>query len=187
MRKLILTAVAAAGLLVPLAAATGAQASVHPNSTIGCQATPYCGSQELYDGSTFVWAVAGPAKSGAAIVTQHHSGSRSDQDFSMKNLNGLSGSGGLDKRFQYAPNGDNSGFCISDINNLSYTKLVLRPCNNSVFQQFSPVYYDGTAVAWESRQSNQNAIQNPGYGGTGTQLNVAPYNGDDNQLWEYTA
>jgi hypothetical protein len=61
--------------------------------------------------------------------------------------------------FEYAPNGKLSGFCISDPDNSSAPggkdALQLRPCNGSVFQQFTGLgnTQDENGIQWQSNAS----------------------------------
>ena len=190
----VLAAGVAVTSVIGLSAASVATASVKPDSSIGCRvndASNGCGTQQE-DNTNLVWAVpSGTPKSGTPVVLQQFSNARSDQDFEMVNINGLSSTngGGPDKRFQLAENGDKTGLCISDTNNRAYNKLILRPCNSSIWQEFVPVYFDGTVAAWATAQGGQAGggwvIQDPGYAGNGVQLNVGPYDAQDNQLWVY--
>jgi hypothetical protein len=194
MRKLILGA--AAGFAVAalsLAGTTAASASVthvKPASTFGCrtESANFCGAQQE-ENTRLVWAVSysgAAAKSNAPIVVQQFSNSRQDQDFKAINISGLTGPGGPWKRFEYDPNGDISGLCISDINASDFTALRLRPCNNSVFQQWIPTTTDGQGYnGWESAQDTHAAIQDPSFGETGTRVNVAPYEASDNQQFKF--
>lgn len=191
MRKFIIAVAGAAALLVPLAASAGAQASVrsnHPDSSVGCQGVPAnlithagCGSQVFAIAPfNLAWGVTGKVKSGApVVVVGYQNGGSPNGDWYMADVSGGYGTGGPNKRFEYAPNGDLSGLCISDISDAQYQKLVLRSCNNSGWQDFSPSSsytpfmpgYLGAAVAWQNVNSNY-YIQDPSSGLFGTQLSV---------------
>jgi len=179
--KYIIGAAAAFGLLALPLGAVEANASVKPAATFSCRGDGFCGSQEEVN-THLVWAVAASSpKSNTPVVLQYFSNARSSQDFIATDINGL---GDGTKRFQFAPNDDKSGLCISQPKATAYTRLVLRPCNNSVFQQFraepSP---DWSGYAWVSLQDSSLVIQDGSFRGVGNQLNVGPNTWGDNQLW----
>lgn len=192
MRKLIAGAAVFGALALSAAGTTAASASttVKPSASFGCRTETFgfCGSQQE-ENTRLVWAVSykgAAAKSNAPVVVQQFSNSRQDQDFLAINVTGLSGPGGPWKRFEYAPLGDKSGLCISDINASDFTALRLRPCNSSVFQEFIPTSPDSLGYnGWESAQDTHAAIQDPSFGETGTVVNVAPYEASDNQLFRF--
>jgi hypothetical protein len=195
LRTITLAVAGAAVTALTMLGTTGASASVagshvKPAATYGCRTytAGYCASWQE-ENTRLVWAVSytgASAKSNAPVVVQEFSNSRQDQDFIAVNITGLTGPGGGWKRFEYAPNGEVSGLCISDINSSDYTTLRLRPCNNSVFQEWIPTVTDGQGYnGWQSAQDSHAAIQDPSYGEIGQVLNVGPYEASDNQQWQY--
>jgi len=180
---------------LPAAPASASANRVAPASSYGCRVNdaPACGDQQE-DNTTLVWAVpSSTPKPGSPVVLQQFSDARGDQDFEAVNINGLSSTlgAGPDLRFQLAENGDKTGLCISDPNDRAYTRLVLRPCNSAIWQEFVPVSSDGIVYAWATAQGGQAGdgwvVQDPAYTGNGVQLNVGPYDGQDNQLWAWNA
>ncbi len=180
--KNIAVGVAVAGALA-LTTSAPALAKVTPNASFSCRQDSSCGSQVEVN-TNFVWGIsASNPRSNTPVVIQAFSDARSSQDFIATDVNGL---GNGTKRFQFAPSDDKSGLCISQPKAAAYTKLVLRPCNNSVFQQFQAVLSpDGSGSAWESLQNNNLAIQDGSYRGLGNQLNVGPLTFGDNQLFNF--
>ena len=162
-------------------------AKVTPNSSYGCRSydNGYCSSQEFQAPANLVFAVKnGTAKQNQPVIAWTYSSSNSRLDFDARNVSGLNGSGGPAKTFQYAPNGQRSGYCIGDISNAAGQKLVLRHCNGSGWQDFIPTYVDGNYVVWVNANSGK-AITDPGYGGAGTQLTATWVSGNDNQNVEW--
>jgi hypothetical protein len=191
-RRIAVPLFAAAALAVAGAGAAGAATHPHAvsNSTAGCASTPFCGGQEEHN-STVVWAVSytgSKAVKNDRIIVQSYSQSRQDQDFIQKNVDGGGGSGGPNKRFEYAPNGDPSGLCISDINTASGTQLRLRDCNNTQFQDFTPIVdaYTGVFVGWQTDVNVNHVIQDTSFGTQGTVLTVGVFRfSADSQAFKY--
>jgi len=183
-------ALAATGVaaLATFGATASASASVHPHSTFGCQTydASYCGSQQQ-NNNDWVWAVQNDnASAGAKIISQHYSTGREDQDFDMRNVSGLHGSGGPDKQFRFAPDGVRTNLCIAATSIKVDGGLTLQACHNNANQEFSPKYVDGTYVAWRSLGNSNLVIQNnPHWDTTGGQLELGNYVGDDFQQFEF--
>jgi hypothetical protein len=187
MRNLIKAAVLAAAsapLAAVLAAAAPAGATVVPSASFGCDnnTTGFCGSQEFAAPADQVWNVfhGGQGARGQKI-TEWAASDAVNTDFYARNLNGLNGSGGPDKTFQYAPNGNLSGWCASFPSTAQFSGMVLRRCNGSVWQTFKPLFVDGTFVAWKNLASGF-VVTDPGYASNGTrQLLQEAYLGTKNQ------
>jgi hypothetical protein len=179
---------ASASVAAPVAPAhVAAAASNGPDSSYGCRHYDYgyCSSQEFQAPANLAFAVkAGIARKNQPIITWTYSTSDSRLDFDARNISGLTGTGGPAKTFQYAPNGQRSGYCIGDISDADGQKLVLRHCNGSGWQDFIPTYVDGNYVVWVNANSGK-AITDPGFGGEGTQLTAQYVNGNDNQNVEW--
>jgi hypothetical protein len=183
----LLAATAAVATILTLGA-SAASASIRPNSSYGCQnndgSPTFCGSQEFYyegSGTLVLSVLNGRSHFNQPIVTAHDS-SNPATDFDARNVNGLYGTGGPDKRFEYAPNGDTAkDLCISDPTSHVGQPLLLRHCNGSVWQTFSPIYVDGYVVAWESVQAPGQVITDTNFGGAGTRVTMQVWNGDTDQ------
>jgi hypothetical protein len=182
--KAVVVAAASAPLALGLAAAAPAGATVVPAASFGCNTNDggFCGSFEFKAPADQVFNVfhGGQGARGQKI-TEWTASDAVNTDFYAVNENGLSGSGGPDKTFEYAPNGHRSGWCISFPNTAQFTGAVLRHCNSSVWQTFKPLYVDGTFVAWKNLASGF-VITDPGYASNGTrQLLQEAYLGTKNQ------
>jgi hypothetical protein len=186
MRNFILKAapLAATLCLAAIGFAGSASAKVVPAASFGCDNNTsfFCGSQEFAAPADQVWNVfhGGQGARGQKI-TEWAASDAVNTDFYAQNENGLSGSGGKDKTFEYAPNGARSGWCVSFPNVAQFTGAVLRRCNGSVWQTFKPIYVDGTFVAWKNLASGF-VVTDPGYASNGTrQLLQEAYLGTKNQ------
>lgn len=181
-------AVSAALALAGAGAASASIRSAGPDSSYGCRTydAGFCSSQEFEAPANLAFAVlGGVAKRNQPVIAWTYSKSDSRLDFDARNISGLSGSGGPAKTFQYAPNGQRSGYCIGDISSKAGQKLVLRHCNGSGWQDFIPESSpDGFGVVWVNANSGM-AITDPGFGGEGTQLVATYVNGADNQNVEW--
>ena len=192
----IRTAAAAgfAAAALSVAGITAASASVQShgpvtNASIGCDThdSGYCGSQEFQSPSNLVLDVkGGHVKAGTAIVVWTSSSTDRATDFYSINYNGQSGTGGPDKTFEYAPNGNRSGLCISFPSTARNTTAVLRKCNELIWQTFEPQYVDGVFVSWKNLASGL-VITDPNHGSNGTQVTQTTDNGNDNQHLQFTS
>jgi hypothetical protein len=169
-------AFAALGLALPAAQAATA-------ITPACGATSFCGGQTL-DSPDLALAVATsvPATGTKVIVAVGAADPR--QDFLMVSpANPVNN----DKLFRYAPSGVASGYCMSEPSLDVKTLIVLRKCNGSVFQQWTPAQFDGSVNTWINNASGF-ALSDPNSGPAGTQLvsrraGLGTYAGE---LWEFT-
>lgn len=197
MRKIISRALFA---LVAVASATGiafaavpAGAStvlVRPAASYGCTNNDagYCGSLEFSAPAGQVFNVyhGGQGARGQKI-TEWALSDAVNTDFYAQNYNGLSGSGGPDKTFEYAPAGVRSGWCLSFPSTALGSGAVLRHCNEGIWQTFKPVYVDGTFVAWKNLASGY-VITDPNYDSNGAgQLIQTVYQGNENQQVEWVS
>lgn len=172
------------GLAGTTAASAAPASTTARSATIGCTGTTYCGSQDLKFGHYALDVYKQHATYGNKVILWTRSNTDPAQDFIFKNYNGLSGTGGTDKTFEYAPNGRPSGLCLSFPSETRGSGAVLRNCNESIWQTFSPIEVDGTYVGWQNQASND-VMEDGGFGNQGTQVDQWTWNGGDNQEWKY--
>ena len=181
MRYRIITILAAAAAVLGLALAGPASAA--SAITPACGATSFCGGQTL-DSPDLALAVASAAPhTGTAVIVAVPAASPS-QDFLMKNpANPVNN----DKSFQLAQSGVPSGLCMSEPDIHVKTLIVLRRCNGSPFQVWTPALFDGSFNAWINNASGF-ALADPDSGPAGTQLvsRTAGAGTALNELWEFT-
>lgn len=183
--------VAVAGALaVSVAPASASTALVRPEASYGCVNNDggYCGSLEFSAPAGQVFNVyhGGQGARGQKI-TEWALSDAVNTDFYAQNYNGLSGSGGPDKTFEYAPAGVRSGWCISFPSTAMGSGAVLRRCNEGIWQTFRPIYVDGTFVAWKNLASGY-VITDPNYDSNGAgQLTQTVYTGSENQQAEWVS
>lgn len=164
-------------------------ASAAPVATVNCTVsapTTGCGSQDLQYGKYALDVYQQNATYGNKIILWTRSNSDPAQDFIFRNYNGLGGSGGPDKTFEYAPNGRASGLCVSFPSTGLGTGAVLRTCNEGIWQTFRPIAAGGSYVAWQNLASGYVA-EDGAYGNQGTQIDQWVHNGGDNQNWKYVS
>ena len=176
------------GLAGTMTASAAPTAPAARSATIGCQdyTGGYCGSQDLKFGHYALDVKGQRATYGNTVILWTRSNTDPAQDFIFKNYNGLSGTGGPDKTFEYAPNGRASGLCLSFPSETRGSGGVLRVCNESIWQTFSPIYVDGTYVGWQNQASGY-VMEDGGFQNQGTQVDQWTYNGGDNQEWKYVS
>lgn len=127
----VLGAAALAALALPVVATGQADAST-PGCTTGVYAG-YCGTQTDAEGPAALSfdVFRQSAKVNTPIIGFPNSNTDPATDFFT-----FAYQGGTTKVFEYAPNGRASGLCISEPS--AQAGLVLRGCNGSAFQRFTP-------------------------------------------------
>lgn len=165
---------------------TASAAPTARTATIGCQSytSGFCGSQELKFGHYTLDVYQQRATSGNKVILWTRSSTDPAQDFISRNYNGLSGTGGPDKTFEYAPNGNPSGLCVSFPSETRGTTASLRPCNEGIWQTFEPIAVNGTYVGWKNLASGF-VMEDLGFGNQGTRVDQWTWNGGDNQIWKF--
>jgi hypothetical protein len=188
-RAVAVLAVAAAPL-IGLAVASPASASVKP-ATFGCQnyQNGFCGDQVLP--ATGITPLAmdvyqGKAKVGNGVIVYPYSATDAAQDFIFKHF---SGNPDNSKTFEYAPNGVNSGKCVSSPQVTAGTKLILRNCNEGPWQTFIPSGPNSFGnYTWSVEAGNPNLVITDSTSGlAGKQLALNYAVGSSYQEWAFTS
>lgn len=190
MRKLITGAAALAAVALSVAGTTAASASVKP-ATYGCQQyqNSFCGDQVLP--ATGITPLAmdvfqGKAKVGNGVIVYPYSATDGAQDFVMRHF---SGNPDNSKTFEYAPNGVNSGKCVSSPQVTAGTKLILRNCNEGPWQTFIPAGPNSFGnYTWSVEAGNPNLVITDSTSGlAGKQLALNYAVGSSYQEWAFTS
>lgn len=156
-------------------------ASAAPAVSAGCAVVSNCGSEQLAGGMVMQ---AGSAVVGAAVAGQFASANPM-QDFRRSAPPG--GPAGA-QTFELDPAGMPSGLCVSVPKATRQTRVILRRCNDSHWQQFFPAASD-TSAGFQvliSAASGQLVLTDPAAGTAGTQLQARRDRDGANQDWAFS-
>lgn len=146
--KIIATLAAAAASFALAFTGTAVIATAAHAETVACDqaASGSCGSEVNAFGGAL--AIAGPARAGVSVVSEPDSAATGRTDWLAVQTTSYPD----ERRFQYAPRGHASGLCISQP--AGFTSLVLRPCNDTVYQRLDGHDTRNTAgTQWQVKAS----------------------------------
>lgn len=179
--RTMIRAVALAAAITITGSLAATSASAAPAVSSGCAVSDDCGSLQLAGGLVMQ---ADSAHVGAAVVGAFASADPR-QDFLRTTPPG--GPAGA-QTYELAPEGIGTGLCVSVPKAARQTKAVLRRCNDSHWQQFSPVASD-TSPGFQtliSGASHQLVLTDPDGQHSNVQLQARRDRDGANQDWQFS-
>jgi len=174
--------IAASGIVTLAGIGSLGAATMAGATTSACKSNGYCYTQEVHNTNLVQSVGPGRPYPGEQVVVQKQDDHSTASDF----LDGLAPFPKTSnaKFFEYAPRGQQSGYCVSEPH--SHAALVLRSCDGSSNQAWDATQVNNT-YEWIN-EATGDAMTDPGKKGApgkdGTQITGANVTGGASQLWD---